>query len=219
MHSESTFLSGVTEIKPEATWKQLVLPKQVIEQLHEFILWITQRRQVEQWGGRFSGDLVALFTGPSGTGKSLSAEVIANTLNRPLFRVDLSLLVSKYIGETEKNLSSLLDAAAAAGAVLLFDEADSLFGLRSGLQEAQDRYANQEIGYLLARIEQCHSPCILTSNMNHQMNPAFIRKIQMVVDFPLPGSRARSKLWRIHLPMKAPREKGLNLNLIGKQLV
>jgi SpoVK/Ycf46/Vps4 family AAA+-type ATPase len=194
MCPDSSYLSGVTEVRPEATWKDLVLPKQVIERLHEFILWMTHRQQVEQWGARLMGGPTDLFSGPSGTGKRFSAEVIANALDRPLLRVDLGLLVSKYIGETEKNLDALFDAAANEGAMLLFDEA-------------------------LARIERCRSPCILISNTNRQIDPAFIQRVQMVIDFPAPDGRARSRLWRIHLPAKAPREKGLNLGLIGKQLV
>jgi len=219
MCPDSSYLSGVTDVRPEATWKDLVLPKQVIERLHEFILWMTHRQQVEQWGARLMGGPTALFSGPSGTGKRFSAEVIANALDRSLFRVDLGLLVSKYIGETEKNLDALFDAAANEGAMLLFDEADSLFGKRSDVKDAHDRYANLETNYLLARIERCNSPCILTSNMSRQIDPAFIQRVQMVIDFPAPDGRARSRLWRIHLPAKAPREKGLNLGLIGKQLV
>lgn len=219
MCPDSTYLSGVTQVRPEATWKDLVLPKQVLERLHEFILWVTHRQQVEQWGARLAGGPTALFSGPSGTGKTLAAEVVANTLSLPLLRVDPSLLVSKYIGETEKNLDALFGAAANEEAVLFFEEADSLLGRRSGGEDAHDRHANLEASHLLTRVEHCNAPCILTTNMSSQTDPAFIRRIHMVIDFPAPDGRARSRLWRIHLPAKAPREKGLNFGVIGKQLV
>ena len=157
---------GATEIPVQARWNDLVLPSHCLQSLREFLLWITHRRQVgEMWGARLSGGPVALFSGPSGTGKTFAAEVLAGELGWPLFRVDLGMLVSKYIGETEKNLNALFDATHGREMVLLFDEADSLFGKRAEVKEARDRYANMEVSHLLSRIERHQGPCILTSNL------------------------------------------------------
>ena len=218
MYSEKSVLSGVTELRSEATWGDLVLPKNSIEGLQEFILWITQRHQVEQWGKRITGGPAALFAGQPGTGKTLAAEVVANSLARPLYRLDLGLLVAKYIGETEKNLAALFSAATNENAVLLFDEADSLFGRRSATSDAHDRYANPEIGYLLSLVEQHRVPCIVTSNVKRALDNAFARRVQLVIDFPMPDSKARDRLWRLYLPESVRRDKGLDFALLGKQL-
>ena len=219
MDANHIFLYGLTEIQPKATWKQLVLPEPTLERLHEFSLWITQRNQLERWGAQLPGGPIALFSGPSGTGKTFAAEVLANALGRPLFRIDLGMVLNKYIGETEKNLNALLDVASCENAVLLFDEADALFGKRSDVNDVNDRYANQEISYLLSRIEQTTIPCILTSNETRELDPALAHRIQLLVDFPMPDSKARARLWRLYLPKKAPREKRLSPSFIGKQLV
>jgi SpoVK/Ycf46/Vps4 family AAA+-type ATPase len=135
-----------------------------------------------------AGDLnvTTLFLGPSGTGKTLAAEVLADELGLELYRVDLSKIVSKYIGETEKHLSRIFDAAEPAGAVLFFDEADALFGRRTGVNSSHDRYANSEIAYLLSRIEQYNGLAILATNSKSNIDPAFLRRIRFVVDFPPP---------------------------------
>ena len=219
MDANHIFLVGLMEIQPKATWKQLVLPKTTLERLHEFSLWDTHRNQVEKWGAQITGGPIALFSGPSGTGKTFAAEVLAHALGRPIFRIDLSMVLNKYIGETEKNLDALLSVAASENAVLLFDEADALFGKRSDVNDAHDRYANQEVSYLLARIEQTSIPCILTSNDTRELDPALAHKIQMRVDFPMPDSRARARLWRLYLAKKAPRVKRLSPSYIGRQLV
>jgi hypothetical protein len=212
-------LPGAVETTATGTWDDLVLPSHCIQSLKEFMLWVTHRRVVfEDWTGRSTGGPVALFAGPSGTGKTFAAEVLANAFEWTLFRVDLGLLVSKYIGETEKNLNALFDAAHARDIVLLFDEADSLFGKRGEIKEARDRYANMEVSHLLSRIERHHGPCILTSNLRQHLDPAFARRFQMVIEFPRPDAVARSELWRLHIPGGAPRDEDVAPVMLGKEL-
>ena len=148
--------------------------------------------------------ITALFAGPSGTGKTLAAEVIARELRLDLYRIDLSAVVSKYIGETEKNLRRVFDAAEEGGAVLLFDEADALFGKRSEVKDSHDRYANIEVSYLLQRMEAYRGLAILTTNMKHALDPAFQRRIRFVVQFPFPDPTARAEIWRGAFPSATP---------------
>jgi hypothetical protein len=148
--------------------------------------------------------LCALFTGESGTGKTLAAEAIANEVGLDLYRVDLATVVSKYIGETEKNLKRLFDAADDSGAVLLFDEADAIFGKRSEVKDSHDRYANIEIAYLLQRVEAYRGLAILTTNMKSALDRAFLRRIRFVVQFPFPDAPARERIWRLQFPPRAP---------------
>ncbi len=215
----SLHLPGAIEVPLTASWDDLVLPAQCLQSLREFMLWVSHRQVVvEQWQGRATGGPVALFSGPSGTGKSFAAEVLASAFGWPLFRVDLGLLVSKYIGETEKNLNELFAAADGRGLVLLFDEADSLFGRRGEVREARDRYANMEVSHLLTRIERHHGPCILTTNLRQHLDSAFARRFQMVIEFPRPDAQARAELWRLHLPAGAPRAADLSPQLLGLEL-
>jgi hypothetical protein len=215
----SSTLPGAIETPATGTWDDLVLPAHCIQSLREFMLWVTHRRQVvQEWQGRVSGGPVALFSGPSGTGKTFAAEVLANTFERPLYRVDLGLLVSKYIGETEKNLNALFDAANDRDIVLLFDEADSLFGKRGEVKEARDRYANMEVSHLLSRIERHQGPCILTSNLRQHLDPAFARRFQMVIEFPRPDASARGRLWQLHIPAGAPLEDNVDPVFLGREL-
>jgi hypothetical protein len=212
-------LLGAVETPATGTWDDLVLPSHCIQSLREFMLWVTHRRQVvQEWQGRVTGGPVALFSGPSGTGKTFAAEVLANAFERPLFRVDLGLLVSKYIGETEKNLNALFDAAHGRDIVLLFDEADSLFGKRGEVKEARDRYANMEVSHLLSRIERHQGPCILTSNLREHLDSAFARRFQMVIEFPRPDAAARVELWRLHIPSGAPCDGDVDPVLLGNEL-
>lgn len=216
--TRSIDIPGAIEVPVNSTWDDLVLPNHCIKNLHEYILWITHRQKVEiDWGGRVTGGPVALFSGPSGTGKTFASEVIANALGWPLYRVDLGLLVSKYIGETEKNLNALFDAAHGKSVVLLFDEADSLFSKRGEVKEARDRYANMEVSHLLSRIERHRGPCIMTSNLRQHIDTAFTRRFQIVVDFPRPDAAARAKLWRMHIPPKAPFDPEVDPILLGKE--
>ncbi|MDW8323760.1 MAG: ATP-binding protein [Burkholderiales bacterium] len=198
---------GAEPVPIRAGWDDLVLPPDRLRMLREFLLWITHRQTVvELWGGQRVGGPVALFAGPSGTGKTLAASVIASTLGWPLYRVDLGRLVSKYVGETEANLNRLFEAAHARPMVLQFDEADALFARRGEVKEARDRYANMEVSHLLTRIEAHEGPCILTTNLRRQMDAAFTRRLQMVVEFPRPDLASRAALWERLLPLRAPRE-------------
>jgi len=166
-------------------------------------------RVYDEWGfaDRLSRGLgiSVLFAGESGTGKTLAAEVLASELRLDLYRIDLSAVVSKYIGETEKNLRRVFDAAEDSGAILLFDEADALFGKRSEVKDSHDRYANLEISYLLQRMEAYRGLAILTTNMRHAIDTAFMRRIRFVVDFPFPDVAERARIWERVLPPDTPR--------------
>ncbi|ATB39027.1 ATPase [Cystobacter fuscus] len=209
-------IPGALRVAGTARWEELILPPSRLELLREFLLWIRHRQVVvEQWGGRAVGGPVALFAGTSGTGKTFAASVLATELGWPLYRVDLGALVSKYIGETEKNLNRLFGAAHGREVILLFDEADSLFGKRGEVREARDRYANLEVSHLLARIEQHEGPCILTTNLKGHLDPAFTRRFQLVVEFPRPDAQAQARLWRGQLPPRAPLEPDVDPQLLG----
>ena len=217
--SDSFSLPGAIDTPAIGTWDDLVLPSHCIQSLKEFMLWVTHRQMVvDDWQGRVGGGPVALFAGPSGTGKTFTAEVLANAFGRPLFRVDLGMLVSKYIGETEKNLNALFDAAHEKEIVLLFDEADSLFGKRGEVRDARDRYANMEVSHLLSRIERHQGPCILTSNLRQHLDSAFARRFQMVIEFPRPDVAARDELWRLHIPSGAPCDKDVDTALLAQEM-
>ncbi len=204
-------------VKQRASWQDLVLPQDRITMLREFMLWLQHHEQVVgQWGGVEMGGPVALFAGPSGTGKTFAAAVLANELGWNLYRVDLGRLVSKYIGETEKNLNRLFDAAHGRPMILQFDEADSLFGKRGEIKDARDRYANLEVSHLLARIEEHRGPCILTSNLRTHLDTAFVRRFQMVIEFPRPDAQARQELWSRMIPPRAPREAELDPAFLGE---
>ena len=187
----------------------LVLPPAHLATLRDMARHLQHRERVYQdWGfgekhARGQG-MTALFAGESGTGKTLAAEVIANEVGLDLYRVDLATLVSKYIGETEKNLKRLFDAAESSGAVLLFDEADALFGKRSEVKDSHDRYANIEVAYLLQRVEAYRGLAILTTNMKSALDRAFLRRIRFVVNFPFPDAAAREQIWRRQFPPRAP---------------
>lgn len=208
--------AGSTRVTVRPGWDDLILPDDRSAMLRELLLWIRHRRTVfGEWEGRDCGGPVALFTGPSGTGKTFAAAVLAADLGWPLFRVDLGRLVSKYIGETEKNLNRLFDAAHGRPMVLQFDEADSLFSKRGEVKEARDRYANMEVSHLLARIESHQGPCVLTTNLRGNLDPAFARRFQVVVDFPRPDAAARARLWDRLFPPKAPRAADLDPAFLG----
>lgn len=207
---------GAIELPVRASWKSIVLAPGAERALRELSQWIRQCDRVErEWGAKPTSGPVALFSGPSGTGKTFAAEVLAAELGFRLLRADLGQLVSKYVGETEKNLSQLLDAAHEQHIVLLFDEADSLFGKRGDVKDARDRYANMEVSHLLSRIEQHRGPCILTTNLRQQLDSAFLRRFQFVIEFARPAPGARSQLWSLHLPPRAPRQPELDLALVG----
>lgn len=157
----------------------------------------------------------ALFTGPSGTGKTMAAGILAGSLGLELYRVDLAGVVSKYIGETEKNLARVFAAAAATDAVLFFDEADALFGKRTEVRDAHDRYANVEVSYLLQRIEQHDGVVVLATNLRKNIDEAFLRRLQFVVEFPLPDRDHRRQIWQRMFPAAAPLDPALDLDLLA----
>jgi hypothetical protein len=196
-------------VEARATWADLVLPEQQLSTLRQVAMHVRQRlRVLDEWGfgARTSRGLgtAALFAGPSGTGKTLAAEVLAAELELDLYRIDLSQVVSKYIGETEKNLRRVFDAAENSGAVLLFDEADALFGKRSEVKDSHDRYANIEVSYLLQRMEVYRGLAILTTNLKSSLDPAFLRRLRFVVQFALPDAAQRAEIWRRAFPARTP---------------
>jgi len=208
---------GAIRVRQRAGWDELVLPADRERMLHEYLLWLHHRDTVvNQWGGQAVGGPVALFSGPSGTGKTFAATVLATDLGWPLYRVDLARLVSKYIGETEKNIGRLFNTAHDRNMVLQFDEVDALMSKRGEVKEARDRYANMEVSYLLARIEDHQGPCILTTNMRHQIDKAFTRRFQMVVEFPRPDESARARLWSLLLPPRAPRRSDVDIGFLAR---
>ena len=196
-------------VEPRAGWDDLVLPEPLLAQLRALVAAVRHRSKVlDEWGfaARTSRGLgtSALFAGPSGTGKTMAAEVVARELDLDLVRVDLSQVVSKWIGETEKHLRRVFDAAEDGGAVLLFDEADTLFGKRSQVRDSHDRYANLEVGYLLQRMEAFRGLAILTTNTRTALDPAFTRRLAAVVTFPYPDPKLREALWRRAFPASTP---------------
>lgn len=192
-------------IEGERTWQDLVLAPELRQELDLALTWVRKGRQVfGEWGlgeGR-SGSLglTCLLHGPPGTGKTLAARVLATELELPLYRVDLSQILNKYIGETEKKLGRLFDEAATANAMLLFDEADALFGKRTEVKDANDRYANVETGYLLQRLEAHEGPVLLTTNLLSNLDGAFLRRLHVVAEFKRPGPGQLGQIWRLHLP-------------------
>lgn len=201
-------------------WEDLVLNESTMVQLKELLVW-------PEYGQRLLEDLEmakniqpgyrALFYGPSGTGKTLTAALIGKKVNKPVYRVDLSQLVSKYIGETEKNLEKIFSAAENRDWILFFDEADALFGKRTGISNANDRFANQETAYLLQRIEFCKNLVILATNLKTNMDEAFTRRFQSVVYFPIPSEEDRLRLWQMALSDQVFMEKAIDLREIAKK--
>jgi hypothetical protein len=198
-------------VEPLATWNDLVLPPAQLGRLREIAVHLRHRLKVyEEWGfARTSArglGITTLFSGESGTGKTMAAEVLANDLHLDLYRIDLAAVVSKYIGETEKNLRRVFAAAEDSGAVLLFDEADALFGKRSDVKDSHDRYANIEVSYLLQRMETYRGLAILTTNAGATLDPAFQRRLRFTIQFPFPDQEQRERIWRGVFPATTPLE-------------
>jgi SpoVK/Ycf46/Vps4 family AAA+-type ATPase len=208
-----------------AGWEDLVLPEAQKIVLRETAAHVKQRAKVyEGWG--FGGKsnrglgISALFAGASGTGKTMAAEVLARELRLDLYRIDLSAVISKYIGETEKNLRRVFDAAELGGVILLFDEADALFGKRTEVKDSHDRHANVEVSYLLQRMESYRGLSVLTTNLKSSLDQAFLRRIRFVVQFPFPDASQRAEIWRRVYPKSTPTEgldaqKLAQLNVAG----
>ena len=198
-------------VKCSAGWEDLVLPKAQMDLLRDLSDHVRLAGKVfDDW--KFDSKMsrgqgvAVLFAGPSGTGKTLAAEVLANSLQRDIFRVDLSQVISKYIGETEKNLGRIFSAAEGSGAILLFDEADAMFGKRSEVKDSHDRYANIEVSYLLQRMENYTGLSILTTNLRDALDKAFIRRLRFIIQFAYPGVEQRQLIWERMLPPEMPRE-------------
>jgi SpoVK/Ycf46/Vps4 family AAA+-type ATPase len=207
-------------LEARASWDDLVLPDQQREMLSEIVAHVRQRHTVyETWGfaARTSRGLgtSVIFAGPSGTGKTLASEVLANTLNLDLYRVELSAVISKYIGETERNLRRIFDAAEYGGAILLFDEADALFGKRSEVKDSHDRYANIEVSFLLQQMESYRGLAILTTNMLNAFDSAFLRRVRFIIQFPFPTVGQRVEIWARIFPPNTP-TLGLDLDKLAR---
>ncbi|HOZ97727.1 MAG TPA: AAA family ATPase [Niabella sp.] len=203
-------LEGLAQrIEPAAHWDDLILPEQQKKILKELLIRVRNRNTVyNKWGFASKGmrglGISALFAGESGTGKTMASEVLANELKLDLYKIDLSKVVNKYIGETEKNLKKIFDAAEDGGAILLFDEADALFGKRSNVKDSHDRYSNIEVSYLLQRMEQYRGLAILTTNMKSAIDSAFTRRFSAVVNFPFPDAVQRAEIWHGIFPDATP---------------
>ena len=196
-------------IESNFSWKDIVLPEFQMEMIKEIAIHLKESYKIyETWGFKNKGlrglGISALFSGVSGTGKTLAAEILANELKLDLYRIDLSSIVSKYIGETEKNLKHVFDAAEKSGAILLFDEADSLFGKRSEVKDSHDRYANIEVSYLLQRMELYRGLAILTTNFKNLLDSAFLRRIRFIIYFSFPDINLRMKIWQNIFPKEIP---------------
>ncbi len=196
-------------VESTATWDDLVLPEHQLQVLRNIAAQVRRRSTVyDEWGFGERGSrglgISALFSGRSGTGKTLAAEVLANELELDLYRIDLSLVISKYIGDTEKNLRKVFDAAEMGGSILLFDEADALFGKRSEVKDSHDRFANIEISYLLQRMETYRGLAILTTNLRDAIDQAFLRRIRFIVDFRFPTTELRERMWEGAFPAALP---------------
>jgi AAA+ superfamily predicted ATPase len=210
------------KITPQYTWTDIVLPADAVTQLREMCQRVAQRHRVlGEWGfGRklsLGKGANALFAGPSGTGKTMAAEIIANELGLDLYRIDLSGVVSKYIGETEKNLDRIFTTAENANAILFFDEADALFGKRSEVRDSHDRYANIEISYLLQKMEQYEGVTILATNLRQNLDESFVRRLAFTVNFPFPDEADRRRIWGGIWPPETPMAVELDLDLLAHQ--
>jgi hypothetical protein len=207
-------------VRPSRGWHELVLPTEQTSLLNDMVSRYRNGALVyDEWGFPTSPSrgLVLLFSGPSGTGKTLAAEVMAGALGLDLYRLDLSSIVSKYIGETEKNLDEVFKAAGAGNLVLFFDEADSLFGKRSEVKDARDRYANIEVSYLLQRLERYDGVVVLATNFEKNIDDAFLRRIHARIDFALPSVEQRTEIWRQHLPEGVPLGIDLDLSALAER--
>ncbi len=211
------------KITPKLLWNDIILPSLNKSQLREICTHVKYRYLVYgEWGFdrklSLGKGLNVLFSGPSGTGKTMAAEIIAHELGLDLYKIDLSQVVSKYIGETEKNLDKIFNEAQTSNAILFFDEADALFGKRSEVKDAHDRYANIEIGYLLQKMEEYHGVAILATNLRQNMDEAFVRRIQVIVEFPFPDEEHRRRIWEVTFPQEAPIGDEVDFGVLAREI-
>jgi AAA+ superfamily predicted ATPase len=209
------------QITPKATLNNIILPECEKQQLQEIIIHANQRHKVyQEWGFETTNTrglgLNALFSGTSGTGKTMAAEAIAHELHLDLYRIDLSAVVNKYIGETEKNLNKLFNTAEDGGTILFFDEADALFGKRTETKDSHDRYANIEINYLLQRMENYRGITILATNLKNNLDPAFTRRLKFIINFPFPNEKNRLEIWKNIYPKQTPISNDVNFTQLAK---
>jgi SpoVK/Ycf46/Vps4 family AAA+-type ATPase len=209
-------------LEPAYGWENLVLPERQLDLLRSVSAYLRHRdRVLSEWGyevtvSRTQG-LKVLFAGESGTGKTMAAQVLGAQLGLDMFRVDLATIVSKYIGETEKNLERIFSAADGSNAILFFDEADALFGKRSDVSDSHDRYANIEVAYLLQRMEAYPGAVILATNFRRNIDDAFARRLDFVIDFPFPEAEDRRRIWELVLPSAAPVAGDVDLDFLANQ--
>ncbi len=221
-HSRQRLMELAVKVNPTRSWEDIVLPQDQMESLHEICHYVKHQHLVlEGWGfGRklvLSKGLNILFAGPSGTGKTMAAEVLAGELGLDLYRIDLATIVSKYIGETEKNLNRIFQEAEHSNAILFFDEADAIFGKRSEVRDSHDRYANIEISYLLQKMEAYDGIAILATNLRKNLDQAFLRRMHFTVEFPLPEEEDRLRIWQLCFPPTAPLGKDVDLRFLAQQ--
>jgi AAA+ superfamily predicted ATPase len=214
---------GAHLVTTQASWDDLILPEASLSALRDYTAWIRNRSPViSEWQARPIGGPLALFCGPSGSGKSFAATVITRHLselsgeNWALYSLDLGRIMSKYVGETEQNLNALLDALDGRRAILQIDEADGLLGKRGEVSDARDRYANLEVSHMLSRFERHAGPVILTTNLRTNIDAAFLRRFQQIVNFPAPDAGAREKLWHQLLPANAPRAVDMDAGALAR---
>ncbi|MEO1165692.1 MAG: ATP-binding protein, partial [Chloroflexota bacterium] len=203
-------------------WDDIVLPdlqKAILREIHNQVQY--RWRVYHEWGFdkklSLGKGLTVLFAGPSGTGKTMAAEIIAGSLGFDLYKIDLSTMVSKYIGETEKHLAKVFAEAQASNAILFFDEADAIFGKRSEVSDAQDRFANMQVSFLLQRMEEYDGVVVLTSNLRKNMDEAFVRRMQFIVEFPFPNADYREQIWRRVFPAETPLAEDINWHLLAER--
>jgi AAA+ superfamily predicted ATPase len=221
-HSNQNLAALAAKIKPRYTWDDIVLPADTRSQLHEMVNMVRRRPTVYgDWGFdrklALGKGLSALFAGESGTGKTMAADIMAGELGLDLYKVDLSLLVSKYIGETEKNLDRIFTEAATSNAILFFDEADAIFGKRSEVKDSHDRYANIEISYLLQRMEAYDGVVILATNLRANLDEAFTRRLHFAIEFPFPDVADRVRIWQVNFPPETPLAPDLDFRLLAER--
>ncbi len=222
--SNQNLVSLAMKVPPRYGWSDIVLPERISTHLHAICTQVKhQHRVLTEWGfGHkypYGLGLSALFSGSPGTGKTMAAQVIAGELNLDLYKIDLSNVVSKYIGETERNLKKIFHEAETSNAILLFDECDALFGKRTEVSDAHDRYANIEVSYLLQKLEEYNGIVILTTNLRTNIDDAFLRRIRFIVEFPFPDEKSRNKIWQCHLPEAAPLSQDLDFELLAREYV
>lgn len=221
-HSNQKLATLATKLIPRYRWTDIVLPTDTLNQLQELTARLKYQNIVfDQWGfGQkmaYGKGLAALFVGESGTGKTMSADIIAHELELDLYKIDLSSLVSKFIGETEKNLEQIFVEASTSNAILFFDEADAIFGKRSEVKDSHDRYANLEVSYLLQRIEQFEGIVILASNLHSNIDKAFTRRLDFIIKFPFPQKEEREQIWRVSTPAQLPKSNDILYATLAEQ--